>query len=247
MPTTRFLIACEARTGSNWMCGLLNSHPQVLCHHEVFHPEALYYAFGYRDGRLAHLGAIQDRDRDPLRFARALWDEDHGHAAVGFKILAGQVPALLQTLLADTSVRKLILRRRSRVRAYLSLLRARQTGHWAQKSYDGVAVHVEPLQLAEFARRYERYYTELRAATLLQPAREVVYEDLERDPRVLAGVLRFLGVDAQDVELSARNVRQSQDTLVAAIANHAELVDALRGTPLEAELQDDVLAESAGA
>lgn len=248
MPTTRFLIACEARTGSNWLCGLLNSHPEVLCHHEVFHPDALYYAFGFRDGRLAHLGTPADRDRDPRRFAHELWNADFDRSAVGFKILGGQVPDLLRELLADGSIHKLILRRRNRVRAFVSLLRARQTGHWAQNSYDGVAVHVDPGELLEFVRGYEKHYAFLRAATVGQPALELVYEDLQQEPWRIGDVLRFLGVGAQGVSLHARNARQSQDGLQRAIANHAELSAALHGTPLGDELWDEApQAHSAGA
>lgn len=247
MPQTRFLIACEARTGSNWLCGLLNSHPDVLCHHEVFHPDALYYAFGFRDGRLAHLGSTAERDRDPRRFARELLDADFGRSAVGFKILGQQAPGLLRELLADASVKKLILRRRNRVRAFVSLLRARQTGHWAQKSYDGIAVRVDPRELAEYVRDYDEHYRMLREATQGQPALELVYEDLQQEPRRIEDVLRFLGVGVSGVSLSARNARQSQDGLESAIENHAELCAALRGGPLADELREAAQpAHSAG-
>ncbi len=149
MPKTRLLIACQPRTGSNWLCSLLQSHPQILCHHEVFHPDEIYYAVGHRDGRLSHLGSTHERDRDPLGFLEQLWHEDFGRSVVGIKLLDGQAPEVLARLLADTQVRKLVLRRQSRVRAYVSLLRARETGFWARTSYDGVAVRVEARELLE--------------------------------------------------------------------------------------------------
>jgi len=247
MPKTRFLIACEARTGSNWLCGLLNSHPQVLCHHEVFHPDALYYAAGFRDGRLAHLGPLAARDHDPLDFANRLFSADFGRAAVGFKLLAGQAPPLLAQLLADRSVKKLILRRRSRVRAYVSLLRARETGRWAQRSYDGMAVHIEPSALVEFAQRYDDWYAGLRAATRTQPVRELVYEDLQQEPGRIESALEFLEVGPAAAELRPINERQSRDSLREAIGNLDELLCALRGTELGAELlEHDARHDHAG-
>ena len=36
--TTRFVILAAPRSGSNLLCTLLNSHPEILCHHEVFNP-----------------------------------------------------------------------------------------------------------------------------------------------------------------------------------------------------------------
>jgi LPS sulfotransferase NodH len=239
MPTTRFLIACEARTGSNWLCGLLHSHPRILCHHEVFHADEPYYAADFRDGRLAQLGTTHERDRDPQRFLEGLWRADFGRPAVGFKMLAGQAPDVLARLLADSGVKKVLLRRRSRVRAYVSLLRARETGRWAQTTYDGVAVRVEAPELLEFARRYDAFYAGLRAATRSQPALEVVYEDLQRDPGEVARVLEFLGAGAAKVELHPYNVRQSRDSLRAAIGNFDELALALHGNTLAAELAEN--------
>jgi len=245
MPVTRFLIVCQPRTGSNWLCSLLQSHPQILCHHEVFHPDEIYYAVGHRDGRLAHLGSARDRDADPQGFLERLWREDFGRPVVGIKLLDAQAPELLARLLSDAGVKKVLLRRQSRIRAYVSLLRARASGFWARTSYDGLAVHVEPGELLEFAQRYDAYYARLRAATRSQPALEVVYEDLQRDPCVLARLLDFLGVDSAGVQLGAHLPRQSSDSLQEAISNFGDLAQALRGSALEPELAGDAAAEQA--
>jgi hypothetical protein len=245
MPSTRFLIVCEPRTGSNWLCDLLRSHPRVLCHHEVFHPDALFYDLGHRDGQLAHLGTTQDRDRDPRRFLQQLWREDFGREVVGFKMLNGQAPGVLAELLGDSGVKKVLLRRRSRVRACISLLRARETGSWARTPYDGVSVHVAAHELLDFTRRYEAFYASLRSATRAQPAIETVYEDLQSEPREVERLLHFLGVEAAGVQLRSQLPRQSHDSLREAIRNFDELALELRGTPLGAELEEEPSAESA--
>ena len=36
--STRFVILAAPRSGSNLLCTLLDSHPEILCHHEVFNP-----------------------------------------------------------------------------------------------------------------------------------------------------------------------------------------------------------------
>ena len=48
----RFVVLAVPRVGSNYLCSLLNSHPEILCHHELFHPKGIYLAYGYKDGRL---------------------------------------------------------------------------------------------------------------------------------------------------------------------------------------------------
>ena len=64
---TRFVILAAPRTGSNLLCTLLNSHPQVLCHHEVFNPGGVFTALDYHGDGL-HVDALAQRDADPLAF-----------------------------------------------------------------------------------------------------------------------------------------------------------------------------------
>ena len=45
---TRFVILAVPRTGSNLLCTLLNSHPEILCHHEVFNPQGIFTALTHR-------------------------------------------------------------------------------------------------------------------------------------------------------------------------------------------------------
>lgn len=47
---TRFVILAASRTGSNMLCAILDWHPAVLCHHELFNPTGIYYALPLRDG-----------------------------------------------------------------------------------------------------------------------------------------------------------------------------------------------------
>jgi hypothetical protein len=105
-------------------------------------------------------------------------------------------------------------------------------------------VQLDPGELFDFARRYDAFYSGLRAATRGQPALEVVYEDLRHDPRELARMLEFLGADSGATELRARTERQSRDSLREALSNYEELVYALRGTALEAGLEEAPLARS---
>ncbi|MCA9265021.1 MAG: sulfotransferase, partial [Planctomycetales bacterium] len=63
----RFVILAVPRTGSNLLCTLLNSHPEILCHHEVFNPQGIFLALTQRD-RPHSLPSLDERNRDPLRF-----------------------------------------------------------------------------------------------------------------------------------------------------------------------------------
>ena len=123
----RFVVLAQARTGSNLLCGLLNSHPRILCHHGLFNSAGIHYATDHRDGSL-DFGTVQERDRDPRAFLAKVWAANAGCSAVGFKINRAEHEGALDVVLPDPSVRKIVLRRRNRVKAYVSSLIAESTG-----------------------------------------------------------------------------------------------------------------------
>jgi LPS sulfotransferase NodH len=234
VPRTRFVIATHPRTGSNWLCGVLNSHPEILCHHEAFHPKAVYYALTYPETRFRP--TVEERDADPRRFVDDLFARDFGHAAVGLKLMHGHEPELSGKLLRDPGVRKIVLRRENRVRVFLSAKRAIRAGKFTQVSYDGMPIELDPAELVEFCREYDAYFDRVDEQVAGQDVLRLSYEGLF-EPGVVAGALGFLGVTpVEESSLRALHRRQSFDALRDAIANHGELARALAGTELGAEL-----------
>ena len=83
-----FLILGTGRVGSNYLITLLNQHPEVICHYEVFHREKIHYAPLPREERkrLDQQWEPTSRDKDPQRFLRELLGLDAGNRVAGFKI-----------------------------------------------------------------------------------------------------------------------------------------------------------------
>lgn len=239
---TRFVILNAARTGSNYLCALLDSHPEVLCHHEIFNPHVVGVArhlqvSGFR------LGTIEERERDPIAFLQRVWDTPLGHTAVGFKLCWRQHEIAYRAVLADTSVRKIVLKRRNRVKTFVSLLRARQTGEWVV--YDGDAlrderprIRVEPSELLDNVAFNDAYYAEI-ASTLAATSQEsltLFYEDLA-SAATLRRILEFLGVsDSDPAVLRGGTQKLIGEPLRDVVANFDELRMALAGSGLESEL-----------
>jgi len=249
-PRTRFVVIAAPRTGSNWLCTLLDSHPEILCHHEIFNPEGIHYALSHRDGRL-DFGGVAARDRDPLAVLGRVWRETAGHPIVGFKHGLGQSRAVFDAVLADREAKKVVIRRAGRVRTYLSERIAQRTGEW--ESYPGtelreapVRVEVDARRLREHAARNRAFYRSTAEALAAsgQTALEVLYERLgtaaERER-----VQRFLGV-TKVVELREATRKQNPGALRELIANFDELAAELRGTELFAELAAET-ADGPGA
>jgi len=241
----RFVIVAAPRTGSNMLCTLLGSHPDVLCHHELFNPDDVFYALELRDGSF-DLGGISERDRDPLAFLERVWSTDLAHSHVGFKMTHRQNEAVLGAVLRDSDIRKIVLRRQNRVRTFVSQRISEETGQWeVYREVDLVSerprVHVDVVALRESIAENEAYYDEVERFLEMtgQPFLRVLYE------RLVAGgertrLLEFLGL-AEPARVGAtlrmRSVRQNPASLRELVTNFGELEDALAGTPLAADLE----------
>jgi LPS sulfotransferase NodH len=236
----RFVIFAAPRTGSNLLCSLLNAHPHILCHHGVFNPQGIHHARDRSD--LAEvLGTITERDADPLSFIERVWQTVGREAAVGFKINRGEDPFASDMLLRDPSVRKIMLKRRNRVRAYVSEKLAQITGVW--ESYDKSetaeqpSLQVDAQALQKHAQNNAVYYAQMESVLRVtgQDWLETHYEALG-DWDEIARILSYLGV-AANAPLKAACRKRGADDLSTVIANLPELSEALRNTPLFQDIQ----------
>jgi LPS sulfotransferase NodH len=231
---TLFTVVTHPRTGSTWLCDVLDTHPAIRCHSEVFHPHAVYYS--KRSTAAGTLGTdLAERDADPHGFASRLFAHHEGRAAVGFKVMAGHAPQLVADLLRESRIRKLVLRRENRIRVYVSEQRAATVNAWRGVNYDGLKIHVDPGTLVAYADHYDVYFDWVERSVADQPALHLTYESLFR-PETVAAALEFLGVEPDLSQLRTNVEAQSSDSLRDAIANYDELLSELAGTPLEAEL-----------
>ena len=204
MPKTRFVIAAYPRTGCSRLCGVLNSHPSIVCRDEVLH-----------------------HDADARALVDDLFAHDVGHEAVGVTLVHGHAPVLTGELLRDPSVRKIVLRRESRVRVFLSSTRA---------THVGKPIEVDPGELQAFCRQYDQYFAWLDRHLVRQSVLRLSYERLF-DRGEITRVLDFLGVvAAEGSPLEARPDRRSRHTLREAISNFDELERRFARTELAAEL-----------
>ena len=239
MISERMVIFSAPRTGSNWLCTILDSHPEILCHHEIFNPEAIHYSLAFRGGQL-DLGTVKERDRRPKEVLRRVWQETFGYRVVGFKLCRGQNPTIFENVLADPGVKAILILRRNRLKTFVSEKVAEVTGEW--ESYPGmpigqrrVPVEVDIDTLRAHIETNRRYYDGLRTA--LGKARktwlELTYEELPyHEERRRA--LEFLGVS--DHELTEATRKQNPRDLREVISNFDELALRLRGSDLEGEL-----------
>jgi hypothetical protein len=113
MSEIKFVIIANPRTGTNHFIDLLNSHQDITCHREVFHRDAVYILGGSRNDLL------EKRDLNPVAFMEELYNSSPTRAC-GFKIFAGHNATVLDKVLHDPAIKKIILYRPNFLAVYSS-------------------------------------------------------------------------------------------------------------------------------
>jgi len=238
----KFVIIAAPRTGSNLLCTLLNSHPEILCHHEIFNPRGIFYALDFRGGSL-DLGSLHERDVDPLGFLTRLWQIPTDSQCMGFKMTRGQSAEVLSNVLTNPSIKKIIVYRRNRVKTLVSELIAAATDQWElYRAEDKIAlptitVHIDQLRkhVTENEIFYDTIYRRLESAN--QPHLTLEYETLTSQTEQRR-TLSFLGVATINVHLAPVSVKQTPRDLRTVISNFSDLDHTLSGTDYHRELHD---------
>lgn len=229
---TPFVIVCLPRTGSNLLGEMLDSHPQILCHMEIFNPKSTYLS------RKPHLriGTKEERDRDPWWFLKKVFEVTDGCRVVGFKLMPDHNNPVLLALLLNRRVRKIVLHRPNVLQTYVSTCIALQTQHWAVRATDATAGQRAPVKVDIDARAFKRYARKVRIFYAIIAALErltfqrffhVNYTQLSQD-QTGAALLQFLGVDAQG-SLQKPLRKQNVSSLEQKVGNYDELRRELSG------------------
>lgn len=227
----KFVIIAFPRSGSTYLCSCLNAHPRIICHYEVFHPDAISTARASPDQTPGIAGFTPaSRDQDPGRFLDALFAWDRGQEATGFKIFVGHSEAAHRLILADRSIAKILLRR-STVDAYVSMVIARQTGEYSSTSATPATTQVEisASGLLGFDQRIVNYFTQIEDALRRsgQTYHTVAYEDLIADSQVLDRLVEFIGVERGASDLTPFTVRQNSEALEEKVTNLKQVLEDL--------------------
>lgn len=237
---TRFVILAAPRTGSNLLCTLLDSHPEILCHHELFNPQGVFKALAHRE-TIDERQLMEERDRDPLVFLERVWRAAPHVACIGFKWTRGQNEDVLQSVLGDSGIKKIVLRRRNRIKTYVSERIAQQTEQWEVYHEQELVmprprITIDESDMLEHIALNNRFYDRLQSSLRRtdQPFIDVIYENLLSSAEQRRW-LEFLGVDDCQFSLRPASVKQNPTDLRECVSNFSELAAGLRS-----ELADEL-------
>ena len=250
---TRFVVLSFKRTGSNLLCGILHSHPEIIMHNELFNPIDIFTyhpAVFQKDLRWT----VLTRDLFPYDFLDFIWtgrylpepdQEDRlppkikpNGKAVGFKSFpehwtdVRNEAVWQQAILEDLRVKKVILHREDELAVYVSMLRADQTGRYLTHKYPAdLKLHIDPARFQGFLNNYrDTFRRKYKSPLCGRDTFHITYEqladleDFERE--MLPKLWTFLGVRTNfPLKTLKETVKQADphEDLAVVIENYPEL------------------------
>ncbi|MFZ6756147.1 sulfotransferase [Undibacterium sp. Ji50W] len=241
LATTRFVILAAPRSGSNMLCSMLDSHPDILCHHELFNPTGIFYALPLRDSDFQLARNMQERDQDPLRFLAKVWQQHASKSCIGFKMTYQQNLAAFNSVLVAPEIKKIVLRRKNTVKSYVSKLIAEQSGIWEDygdtRPNDDIQVELDLNHLQQDQAFNQRYYTHIehRLQQTQQNCLHLEYEQLS-DSACQRQLLTYLA--CRYLPLHTRSRKQNPSDLGQKVKNYRQILEQCRDKEILVQLTD---------
>ncbi|CUH79280.1 sulfotransferase family 2 domain-containing protein [Tropicibacter naphthalenivorans] len=220
-----FVVFAEMRTGSNFLEANLNTFDGITCHGEAFNPHFIGYP---KSDDI--LGITQDeRDRDPLRLLSQIRKATPGGIG-GFRYFHNHDPRVLDALLLDPKVAKIVLTRNP-AESYVSWKIARATNQWKLtnvKRRKEAQAHFDAPEFEEHVAELQAFQITLMNALqkTAQTAFYVDYEDLQ-DVEIMNGLAQWLGAHSRLDSLNTALKVQNPEPLSDKVSNFDEMQKSL--------------------
>lgn len=220
----RFIILGRSRTGSNFLRGLLNSHPDILCYGERFR----HYDHNDNVGKV---NALKELDTKLFR--------KYGNSlkAVGFKLFyyhshKDENDMLWERLISDKDLHVIHITRSNMFKTIVSRKKADFTDKWANRGNSKEMKMEFEIPYEECVKEFDwtqDLETKYREIFKDHKVHEIVYEDLESDiDNTMRKVLEFL--DIRYLPLTPSTYKQRKETMKQTVLNYDELKEKFKST-----------------
>lgn len=197
-------LLATPRSGSSYLCDLLEHHPDVESHSELFHRQATYFGIPHRPRLESHFGQelrseledyrderlVQYVHRRPADFLKSLRDQS-SKSALFFKLFPRHLEfdTFRELILADVSIGKIIWKREP-LAAFVSLKKAIAVKKWSHHDTSGLSVDLSAREFVDWFDANERWYQRCEQAMIAKGSR---FESLEYESLMnLGGPLEHL-------------------------------------------------------
>lgn len=225
---SKYIIICQARTGSTMLASALSDHPEICAHGEVFgmgDAHLNFWGINYEKQPPLIDSLRKFRNAEPRRFLREFVLNPGIFKSVGFKFKFEELSqpmwaAAVEEIAADRSLKILFLQRENLWRRFLSeyvAVHVTKMFNTTDKRYEQPDISIDiPIPLIEKAfrrsRRWERNYSRMFAR---HDRLDLSYEMLSRnyDGRIKQ-VQSFLNVPRRDVRPSTVKLSEAKSKTV---------------------------------
>jgi Uncharacterized protein conserved in bacteria len=244
----KFIILGEARSGSNFLRGLLNCHSQIVVFGELFRSQdSIGWELPEYDQYLQSRSLISLIQTDPVRFleTKVFRKFPRQISAVGFKIFYYHAQddsrKTVWTFLRNQKDLKIIhLKRNNSLRVLLSLKKAFMTNRWTDTFGVKEDDRVISLDCEECLRHFTWAYEVKKQYDIAfkdHQKIDIFYEKLSNHyESKIKYIQEFLGVKYEILKPST--FRQANQPLSKSIRNYFELKEKFKGTPWEEFFED---------
>lgn len=168
----KFVILSDSRSGTSLLSETLNSHPDIVCHGEVFHPTPASHIKIHED-EITIDDLVSLREQDPAKFMDVIYNRPNVQA-VGFKMWRSQNPEMCDSLMEDESVAKIIYERTNVLARYASSRLVKATGIYNLKAGAGrpeklnTKIRFDEGEFEKYARRHRNIFSATAANLVVQ-------------------------------------------------------------------------------
>ncbi len=226
----KFVILSMSRSGSGYVYTMLDSHPQILAHGELFKAKdigALSGKLGVeRQFNRAWLN-YEYREERPIRFLKKTLSYETGIKHVGFKIFFSQKKIILNHVIKSNEFKKIVLLRDNVLAMYSSAETAKKSGQgkvhigqkpknvkveFIRKNFENFnkrrQVHIE--KGYQLLKKHKASFLEIRYAELL-------------DKKKFNKILDYLNVERQ--KLKPGVARRNPKSIIDRFTNPDEVIE----------------------
>ncbi len=231
-----FVLIASQRTGSNMLVSVLDSHPSIRCHGELFRRKNVKGV-----GALKVLSEIDDvyaseeyREQHYREYLDAVRStEEDQNVLFGFKLMLNQAENARAEIVNDQAVKKVLLYRENALAVYASNLIARATGQGVAivgREIKQAKVGFDEERFEKFLRNYVSRYEEVRNQLRKRPRSEwmeLSYVNACK-PEGIEKVLGFLGGNSKGIALSSKTAKRNSSVIVDRFSNPEIVKDHLK-------------------
>lgn len=245
---TKFVIISYQRTGSTYLVSILNQLEGVVCHSELYNRSLDAFKFSIFDSQILPSQNWFDKllrispeeklyklkNQNPEEFLQRIFNQNSN--AIGFKIFPGQDDSIMNLLISDPEIKKILLIRKNLLRCYVSQQIALKTQKWSRHKGEDIVLERIAIDVNSFnayMNKIKKRMAAIREALISndQNYLEITFEDITSNFPIKK-ISQFLELgDVQEVP-DVNLERQNPFPLEKIILNYGEVKEMIQAQSL---------------